>query len=117
MRFKYKRKTYPAIKIGDVYYVRDKDFLKSECYKENQKLKTEIKHKNQLWKTAFKAYKNLKKKVETTLFPVEYIDYICATGIQRHPDEDRVVYDFYMPWCKVKEYLNKKYKKNEVIQW
>lgn len=149
MRFKYKRKSYPAVKIGDVYYVRDEEFLKSECYKENQKLKTEIKknklnyisstiklhralkercevlekenkqfkieieHKNQLWKTAFKAYKKLKKKIETTLFPVEYIDFICATGIQIHPDEDRVVYDFSMPWCKVKEYLNKKYK-NEI---
>jgi regulator of replication initiation timing len=28
---------------------------------ENKRLKTEIKHKNQLWKTAFKKYKNLKK--------------------------------------------------------
>ena len=61
MRFKYKRKRYPAIKIGDVYYVRDEDFLKSECYKEYKKLKEELKHKNQLWKTAFRAYKNLKK--------------------------------------------------------
>lgn len=180
MRFNYKRKTYPAVKIGDVFYVRDKNFLKSECYKENKRLKAEneklikeneelkqknkeawldykdlrenyqtldrafnniidykinaneflretleqvtmkkcdlekqLKHKNQLWKTAFKAYKNLKNKVETTLFPIEYIDFICATGIQRYPDEDRVVYDFSMPWFKVKEYLNKKYKRGE----
>ena len=28
---------------------------------ENKRLKTEIKHKNQLWKTAFKKYKNFKK--------------------------------------------------------
>ena len=126
MRFNYKRKTYPAVKIGDVFYIRDKDFLRSECYKENKRLKKEneklrkeneelkqknkeawldykdlrenykaldrafnnlidfnaneflrekleqvtmmkcdlekqLKHKNQLWKTAFKAYKNLKK--------------------------------------------------------
>jgi hypothetical protein len=180
MRFNYKRKTYPAVKIGDVFYVRDKDFLKSKCYKENKRLKAEneklikeneelkqknkeawldykdlrenyqtldrafdnvlfcknnanillketfqkvvkmkcdlekqLKHKNQLWKTAFKAYKNLKNKVENNLFPVEYIDFICATGIQRYPDEDRVVYDFSMPWCKVKKYLDKKYKRGE----
>lgn len=35
-----------------------------ELDKANKQLKTEIKHKNQLWKTAFKAYKNLKNKVE-----------------------------------------------------
>ena len=116
MRFKHKRKTYPAIKIRDVYYVRDEEFLKSECYKEYKKLKEELKHKNQLWKTAFKAYKNLKNKVETTLFPVEYIDFICATGIQSHPDEDRVVYDFSMPWHKVKKYLDKKYKRVKKIK-
>ena len=75
-----------------------------------------IKHKNQLWKTAFKAYKNLKNKVETTLFPVEYIDFICATGIQSYPDEDRVVYDFSMPWHKVKKYLDKKYKRVKKIK-
>lgn len=32
MRFKYKRKTYPAIKIGDVYYVRDENFLSANIY-------------------------------------------------------------------------------------
>lgn len=88
--------------------------LKEHCEmleKENKQLKTEIKNKNQLWKSAFNAYKNLKKKIETTLFPVEYIDFICGTGIQKHPDEDIVVYDFSMPWFKVKEYLNKKYKR------
>jgi len=31
---------------------------------ENKRLKTEIKHKNQLWKTAFKTYKNLKKQMK-----------------------------------------------------
>ena len=31
------------VKIGNVFYVRDKDFLKSECYKENKKLKEENK--------------------------------------------------------------------------
>lgn len=78
-----------------------------------KKLKTELKHNKQLWKSAFRAYKNLKNKVENNLFPVEYIDFICGTGIQRHPDEDIVVYEFLMPWCKVKEYLNKKYKRGE----
>lgn len=31
---------------------------------ENKQLKTEIKHKNQLWKSAFNAYKNLKKQMK-----------------------------------------------------
>lgn len=31
---------------------------------ENKRLKTEIKHKKQLWKTAFKTYKNLKKQMK-----------------------------------------------------
>lgn len=31
---------------------------------ENKQLKTEIKHKNQLWKTAFRAYKKLKKQMK-----------------------------------------------------
>ena len=113
MRFEYKRKTYPTVKIGDVYYVRDKDFLKSECYKEYKKLKEELKHKNQLWKSAFKAYKSLKKKVETTLFPVEYIDFIDHAFSELLGEGDRAAYTFVMPWCKVKEYLNKKYKRGE----
>lgn len=180
MRFNYKRKTYPAVKIGDVFYVRDKDFLKSECQKENKRLKAEneklikeneelkqknkeawldykdlrenyktldrafnniidykinaneflretlekvtmkkcdlekqLKHKNQLWKTAFKAYKKLKKKVETTLFPVEYIDFIDHACSELLGEGDRVAYIFSMPWFKVKEYLNKKYKRGE----
>lgn len=33
-------------------------------HEENQKLKTELKHKNQLWKSAFKAYKSLKKQMK-----------------------------------------------------
>lgn len=109
MRFKHKRKTYPAVKIGDVYYVRDEDFLKSECYKEYKKLKEELKHKNQLWKTAFKAYKNLKKKVQTTLFPVEYINFIDHAFSELLGEGDRVAYTFVMPWFKVKEYLKEKH--------
>lgn len=35
-----------------------------ELDEENKKLKTEIKHKNQLWKSAFKAYKSLKKQMK-----------------------------------------------------
>lgn len=31
---------------------------------ENKRLKTEIKHKNQLWKSAFHAYKKLKKQMK-----------------------------------------------------
>ena len=31
---------------------------------ENKRLKTEIKHNKQLWKTAFKTYKNLKKQMK-----------------------------------------------------
>ena len=34
-------KTYPAIKIGDVYFVQDENFLKLELYKEYKKLKEE----------------------------------------------------------------------------
>lgn len=34
-------KTYPAIKIGDVYYVQDENFLELELYKEYKKLKEE----------------------------------------------------------------------------
>lgn len=34
-------KTYPAIKIGDVYFVQDKNFLELELYKEYKKLKEE----------------------------------------------------------------------------
>lgn len=34
-------KTYPAIKIGDVYYVEDENFLELELYKEYKKLKEE----------------------------------------------------------------------------
>lgn len=34
-------KTYPAIKIGDVYFVQDENFLKLELYKEYKKLKKE----------------------------------------------------------------------------
>ena len=30
----------------------------------NKKLKEELKHKNQLWKSAFKAYKSLKKQMK-----------------------------------------------------
>lgn len=180
MRFNYKRKTYPAVKIGDVYFVRDKDFLKSECYKENKKLKEEnkklikeneelkqknkeawldykdlrenyqtldrafnniidykinaneflretlervtmikcnlekqLKHKNQLWKTAFNAYTNLKKKVENKLFPVEFLD-IGRTIIPDMPDlKNNVVYKFSIPWQKVKEYMLKKNKRGE----
>lgn len=80
-----------------------------ELYEENQKLKTEISHKNQLWKSAFRTYKNLKKKVQTTLFPVEYIDFIdhACTGLLG--EGDRVAYTFVMPWFKVKDYLRKKY--------
>lgn len=31
---------------------------------ENKRLKTKIKHKNKLWKSAFHAYKNLKKQMK-----------------------------------------------------
>lgn len=34
-------KTYPAIKIGDGYYVQDENFLELELYKEYKKLKEE----------------------------------------------------------------------------
>lgn len=34
-------KTYPAIKIGDVYFVQDENFLELELYKEYKKLKEE----------------------------------------------------------------------------
>lgn len=34
-------KTYPAIKIGDVYFVQDEKFLELELYKEYKKLKEE----------------------------------------------------------------------------
>ena len=34
-------KKYPAIKIGDVYFVQDKNFLELELYKEYKKLKEE----------------------------------------------------------------------------
>lgn len=80
---------------------------------ENKQLKTEIKHKNQLWKTAFRAYKKLKKKIETTLFPVEYIDFIdhACSELWGAKGEKKVAYIFSMPWFKVKEYLNKKYKR------
>lgn len=72
MRFNYKRKIYPAVKIGDVFYVRDKDFLKAECYKENKKLKEEnkklikeneeLKQKN---KEAWLDYKDLRENYKT----------------------------------------------------
>lgn len=173
MRFNYKRKSYPAIKIGDVYFVRDEELLKSECYRENKKLRKEneelkqknkeawidykalrenyqtldrafdniidykinaneslretlekvtmmkcdlekqLKHKNQLWKSAFKAYKSLKNKVETTLFPVEYLKFIDHACSELLGEGDRVAYTFVMPWFKVKEYLDKKYKRGE----
>lgn len=41
--------------------------LKEHCEvleKENKQFETEIKHKNQLWKSAFHAYKNLKKQMK-----------------------------------------------------
>ena len=77
-------------------------------------LEKQLKHKNQLWKSAFRAYKNLKKKVETTLFPVEYMDFIDhACSELLGAKGDRVMYVFVMPWVKVKEYLNKKYKEGE----
>lgn len=134
MRFNYKRKTYPAVKIGDVFYVRDKDFLKSECYKENKRLKEEnkklikeneeLKQKNkEAWldykdlrenyQTLDRAFKKLKKKVETTLFPVEYIDFIDHACTELLGEGDRVAYTFVMPWYKVKKYLDKKYKRGE----
>lgn len=80
---------------------------------ENKRLKTEIKHKNQLWKSAFRAYKNLKKKVENKLFPVEFLD-VGRTIIPDMPDfKNNVVYKFLIPWQKVKEYMLKKYKRGE----
>ena len=84
-----------------------------ELNEENKQLKTEIKHKNQLWKSAFKSYKNLKKKVENNLFPVEYINFIDHACSELLGEGDRVAYTFVMPWFKVKEYLNKKYKRGE----
>ena len=84
-----------------------------ELDEENKQLKTEIKHNKQLWKSAFHAYKNLKKKVETTLFPVEYIDFIDHACSELLGEGDRVASTFVMPWCKVKEYLNKKYNGGE----
>ena len=60
MRFKYKKKNYPAIKIGDVYYVRDEKLLKSECYKENKRLKKEnekLRKENQRLKTEIEKNK------------------------------------------------------------
>lgn len=78
-----------------------------------RKLKTDIKHKNQLWKTAFRAYKNLKNKVVSTLFPVEYIDFIDHACSELLGEGEKVAYIFSMPWFKVKEYLNKKYNGGE----
>lgn len=76
-------------------------------------LEKQLKHKNQLWKTAFKAYKNLKKKVENKLFPIEFLD-VGRTIIPDMPDfKNNVIYKFSIPWQKVKEYMFKKNKRGE----
>ena len=92
---------------------RENEELKQKNKEMKCDLEKQLKHKNQLWKSAFKSYKNLKKKVENNLFPVEYIDFIDHAFSELLGEGDRAAYTFVMPWFKVKEYLNKKYKRGE----
>lgn len=106
-----------VLKIGDVCYIDDpittheilKDRIK-QLEQENQELKKSVENKlnslnhlNKLWKSALKAYKSLKKKVESKVFPIEYIDKICHSC--GHIEEERLIYEFSIPWYAIKDIL------------